>query len=82
MVGMMVSAIYDGIVSVLWIDQAYGGLRPLSQGFWLAAYLGPATPTVMWTLIGATLLFGSLMILGIGGSVDNSPNRLVLPIRK
>ena len=62
----MGSVVTTGLVDVLWVDVAYGGMLPL-EGNWLVAGLGGATPTVIWGLVGSSLLGSLLVTLGVGG---------------
>jgi len=63
-VGAMVER---GLVEVLWIDEAFGGLRPLGRGPWLVAWLGGPTPGVVWSFVAVSLASAVLMVLGLGG---------------
>jgi uncharacterized membrane protein YphA (DoxX/SURF4 family) len=60
-VGSVVAA---DLVDVLWVDVTHGGMRPLTGG-WLVQALGGATPTVVWSLVVATLVAGALLVLGL-----------------
>ena len=55
------------LVDVLWVHEDYGGYRGLPESFWLVHLLGGPTPSVMWGLTWASMGFGALMVLGLGG---------------
>lgn len=67
MVTMMLSALRAGIVDLLWVDAAEGGIRSIASGFWLLDFLGGPTHRNTWGLVVLTLLFGTAMMLGLGG---------------
>jgi hypothetical protein len=57
-----------GLVEVLWVDEAYGGYRPL-PGNWVHKLFGGVTPGVVWTLYTCSLLGAVAMAVGIGGRI-------------
>ncbi|MEM6995766.1 MAG: HTTM domain-containing protein [Myxococcota bacterium] len=57
------------LVDVLWVDEAYGGMRSLPTHHWVIELLGGATPGVVWNLWRASLLAAVAMVLGVGGRV-------------
>ncbi|MEN0068311.1 MAG: hypothetical protein AAGA48_39695 [Myxococcota bacterium] len=63
-VGIMV---LRGLVDVLWVDLAHGGLSPLHEGPWLISWFGGPTPTVVWTFVVLSLLSGVALTIGFGG---------------
>lgn len=63
----LVSMIAAGLVEVMWVDAAYGGLQTLSTRHWLVGLLGGRTVTTAWTLVGAGLVLASLVVVGLGG---------------
>ncbi|HZO15605.1 MAG TPA: HTTM domain-containing protein [Polyangiaceae bacterium] len=65
--GSLISVASAGLVEVLWIDAAHGGMRPLPPGFWPLQLLGGSTPRAVWTLFGVALGSSTLMALGLGG---------------
>lgn len=67
MVTMMLSAMRAGIVDLLWVDASEGGIKSVASGFWLLDLVGGATQRNMWGLVVLTLLFGTAMMLGLGG---------------
>jgi hypothetical protein len=63
----VVGVVAAGLVEVLWIDDAFGGMRPAPSGFWLLDALGGSTPLVVWSLVGVTLAASAAMAIGLGG---------------
>lgn len=63
----VITAVWSGVIPVVWIDRAYGGIRNLGEGTWLVAMFGGPTPGVVWSFVVASLAFSVLMTLGIGG---------------
>jgi hypothetical protein len=63
-VGSVVGA---GLVEVIWVSAAHGGMLPLDEPPWLVAWLGGATPTVAWGLVTAALVGAAGLTLGVGG---------------
>ncbi len=61
------SVVVNGLVPVLWIDEAFGGMRDLFRGPWLVAWLGGPTPGVVWPLVIGSLIGGVLLTIGLGG---------------
>lgn len=62
-VGIMVGR---GLVDVLWIDADYGGLNSFRNP-WLIDLMGDASPGLVWTFVGLSLLSGIGMTIGFGG---------------
>ncbi|MEO0601560.1 MAG: hypothetical protein AAF211_08995, partial [Myxococcota bacterium] len=56
-----------GLVDVLWIDEAFGGMSALGSGAWLVRWFGGPSPTVVWSFVGVSLLSGLAMTVGFGG---------------
>jgi hypothetical protein len=56
-----------GIVSVVWLDQADGGLRAVASGYFLLELLGGPKPSVVWALVAFALTSSACMTLGLGG---------------
>lgn len=65
----LVSMIAAGLVEVMWVDAAYGGLQTLSTRHWLVGLLGGRTLATAWTLVGAGLGLACLLVVGLGGRV-------------
>lgn len=61
------SAVWAGVVPLVWIDLDHGGIRDLGAGPWLVAMLGGPTPGVVWPLIGLALTSAVFMTVGLGG---------------
>jgi hypothetical protein len=61
------SVVSRGLVSVLWVDQAYGGYRSLGHGPWLVEALGGPTPMVAHSLAWCAIVCSLLLTIGIGG---------------
>ncbi len=55
------------LVVPLWVDQAEGGFRPLQARHPLVELLGGPTLATARLLVGAGLLAGTLLVLGLGG---------------
>ena len=61
------SAVWSGIVPVIWFDRAHGGYRHLDRhAQWLIELIG-LTPASVWGLIIAALLFAVMLVIGLGG---------------
>ena len=54
-----------GMVPVLWMDRANGGYQALTKTWWLVELLGGPTPSVVWGLVGASMLASTLLALGL-----------------
>jgi len=65
----LLDVVQAGLVDVLWVDAAYGGMRPLTSHPWLIHYLGGANPTVIHGLLWVGLGTGLALVLGIGGRI-------------
>lgn len=65
----VLSVMAAGLVEVMWVDAAYGGLQTLDTPHWLVSLLGGRTVSTAWTLGGASLVVGALLVLGYGGRV-------------
>jgi hypothetical protein len=63
------SVMTAGLVEVMWVDAAYGGLQTLDTPHWLLSLLGPRTPTIAWTLGIASLVLATMVAAGLGGRV-------------
>ena len=59
-----------GLVPVIWIDAAHGGMRVLGAGPWLVNLLGGPTPTVVWSLVMVSMLSGLSLAVGFGGRIS------------
>ncbi len=68
--GLVSSAIIDGVVHVAWIDQAYGGYRNLEDLPWLIKLCGGAKPAVIWSVIALSLLFSFFLLVGFLGKIS------------
>jgi hypothetical protein len=63
----MVSVWAPGLVEVLWLQPAAGGMRPLAaDSSWLVGALGGPSSAVVWPLVIGTTLASIGLILGIG----------------
>lgn len=60
------SVVAAGLVDVLWVDAAHGGVLSL-EGSWLVRLLGGPTPAVSHGLVGVGLLAGCALVVGLGG---------------
>src|SRR5688572_30606524 len=54
------------VLEVIWLDHRYGGYRHLGSGSWLIELLGNS-PAVVWSLAIAALIFGAMLVIGLGG---------------
>lgn len=63
------SVMADGVLDLIWVDQAHGGYRVFRRPHTLVQWLGGATPEVMWSLAWATIAASVALILGVGGRV-------------
>lgn len=63
----LLSMIAAGLVEVMWVDAAHGGLQTLSTRHWLVQLLGGRTPATAWTLVGSGLGLACLLAVGLGG---------------
>lgn len=63
----LLSMIAAGLVDVMWVDAAHGGLQTLSTRHWLVGLLGGRTATTAWTLVLGGLGLGVLLAVGLGG---------------
>ncbi|MCB9683728.1 MAG: hypothetical protein H6735_01645 [Alphaproteobacteria bacterium] len=61
------TVVVTGLVPILWVDRADGGMRQLVDPSWLVQALGGPHPHVIYPLVGLSLLCGALMVLGVGG---------------
>lgn len=59
--------VWRGLLPILWLDRADGGLVPLGEGTWLVAWLGGPRPGTVEALAGLALLAGAAMVVGVGG---------------
>lgn len=67
-VASLLAVIGPGMVDVIWVDAAHGGMRSLPATPLVAA-LGGARPDVIWPLVWATLAGAACVTLGLGGRV-------------
>ena len=58
------SVLAADLVPLLWVDVEHGGYRSLKGG-WLVQALGGATPAVVGSLVGISLVAGLLLTLGV-----------------
>jgi hypothetical protein len=65
----LLSMVAAGLVEVMWVDAAYGGLQTLSTRHWLVGLLGGRTHATAWTLVGSGLLLSTLLAVGLGGRI-------------
>ncbi|MCA9707359.1 MAG: HTTM domain-containing protein [Myxococcales bacterium] len=63
----LLSMVAADLVEVMWVDFDHGGLQTLDARHWLVRALGGRTPTTAWTLVGAGLGLGALLVVGLGG---------------
>ncbi len=63
----LLSMITAGLVEVMWVDAAHGGLQTLSTQHWLIGLLGGRTLATAWGLVIAGLVLASLVVVGLGG---------------
>lgn len=63
----LLDVVFADLVDVIWVDAAYGGMRPLTSPPWLIDALGGATPSVIHGLVAVGVLGGLCLVLGIGG---------------
>lgn len=70
MTGSLLAAIGPGIVDVVWIDAADGGMRHLGRGGWLVDALGGPTPAVVWGLVWTSLAAAICLTLGLAGRLS------------
>lgn len=63
----LLTMIWAGLVDVLWVDRAFGGMRSVDSGFWLLEWLGGPRPSVVWAMIGVALVACAAMTVGLGG---------------
>lgn len=66
LLGTIIDAMYSGVLSAMWIDRAYGGALTLNPTG-LVAWLGGATPNVVWSVAIVSLVATALVLLGVGG---------------
>lgn len=67
MLGTLLHAALDGVVSTLWIDVAYGGAVDLGNGPWLLRALGGPTPAAVWGMFAVACVCSGLIAIGAGG---------------
>ncbi len=60
----------DEVLTLLWVDIADGGFRPLSARDWLVEALGGPTLQTSWGLSVAAVLAGLLLVVGLGGRLS------------
>jgi hypothetical protein len=66
--GAVGGVVLDGLVSVIWFDQADGGMFALAADPpWLFRLLGGLTPVNVWAMVITALLSGLLLVLGVAG---------------
>ncbi len=65
--GTLLHAALDGVVSTLWIDRDHGGVVELGPGPWLIRLLGGLKPTVVWGVFTVACLSAVLVTIGAGG---------------
>ncbi len=63
------SVVLAGMVPVIWLGPADGGLATEINGSRLFQWLGGVHPGTVWVVVAATLLLGLLLALGAGGRV-------------
>jgi len=56
-----------GVVEAAWLDRADGGLRTLAGGSPWTKLLGGPTPSMVWSLMGVTMVAASALVVGLGG---------------
>ena len=61
------SVVLHGMVPVIWLGPADGGLGPGGEGPLLFRLLGGVHPGTLWVVVTATLALGALLALGVGG---------------
>lgn len=70
MASSLLAAIGPGIVDVVWIDAADGGMRHLGRGNWLVEALGGPTPAVVWGLVWTSLGAATCLTVGLFGRLS------------
>jgi hypothetical protein len=58
-----------GVIPILWLSSEFGGYQATPRITPLLALLGGATPAGVWTLVGAGLISGAALGVGVGGPV-------------
>lgn len=56
-----------GLVDILWVDKAYGGMREISHAPWLIEALGGPTPSIVHALLVLGGLGAVALTIGLGG---------------
>jgi hypothetical protein len=76
-IGMGLSILYtlipmmtDEGLTLLWVDAAEGGFRPLSARHWLVEALGGPSLRTSWGLSVAAVIAGLLLVIGLGGRLS------------
>jgi len=67
LLGSVGSVVVYGMVPVIWLSPADGGLGNSGEGSRLFQLLGGARPATVWAVVAATLFLGLLLALGGGG---------------
>ena len=63
---LLATVVQAGLVEVLWVDRAHGGMQNL-KGNWLVQLLGGATPRVAWGLVIGSAAGALATTMGVGG---------------
>lgn len=66
----LLSAVMGGVVSIIWVDKAYGGYVSFTNVPHLVRWLGGPTPNVIWGIVIATIAAGVCVTAGAGGRLS------------
>ncbi len=67
-VSILGGMLYEDLVTTLWVDAEFGGVRKI-PGTMLVNWLGGPSPDVVVPLVWATIFAAGLLMIGIGGRV-------------
>src|SRR5262245_546489 len=68
--GAVGSVVVEGLVPVLWYDQAHGGILTTLETGWLFRLLGGVYPSTVWVVVAVTLAAGLSLVLGVCGRLS------------
>jgi hypothetical protein len=57
----------SGLVDLLWLDAAHGGMGATVPTSWLSYLVGGGSPGVVWPLLALCLVSSAAMLVGLGG---------------
>lgn len=63
-------ALFSGVVEMVWLDRAYGGIFRIGDGTPLISFLGGPKPVVIWTVIALSFASGLALMVGFLGKVS------------